>query len=147
MNKLNNYKIRQLKLDDLNSESFFKTLSSLRPVENLSLDLAQKIFFDCQEKGVKTFVLETDGLIVGTVRVLYEAKFYHQGKLAAHIEDVSTHKDYMGKGVAGFLIREIIEDCKKNNCYKIILDCSDDLLGFYKKFGFEKKENCMRIDL
>ncbi len=147
MKNLNPYKIRQLKLSDLSGESFFETLSSLKPVKNLSKSLAKKIFLDCQKRGTKTFVAEVDGLIAGTVRVLYESKFYHQGKLAAHIEDVATHKNYMGKGVAGFLIKNIIEDCKKNNCYKIILDCSDDLLNFYAKFGFEKKENCMRIDL
>lgn len=144
---MNNYKIRQLEVEDLNNKYFFETLSSLRPVENLSSDLAQKIFFDCQKKGIKTFVAESDGLIVGTVRVLYEPKFYHGGKLAAHIEDVATHKDYMGKGVAGCLIREIIKDCKENNCYKVMLDCSDNLIDFYSKFGFEKKDNCLRVNL
>lgn len=147
MNKLSGYKIRQLRLSDLNKKYFFETLSSLRPIENLSKSLAKKIFLDCQKRGIKTFVAEVDGLIVGTVRVLYESKFYHQGKLAAHIEDVATHKDYMGRGVAGFLIKNIIEDCKKKKCYKIILDCSDNLVDFYAKFDFAKKENCMRIDL
>ena len=88
-----------------------------------------------------------DGLVVGTVRLLFEPKFYHSGKLAAHIEDVATHNDYVGKGVAGSLIKHVISLCREKECYKIILNCSNDLIGFYEKFGFKSSSNGLRLDL
>ena len=104
-----NYLIRKLTIADLAKESFFETLSNLRPVENLSLSQAQTIFEDCDKKGVETYVAEENGEIIGTVRLVFESKFYHSGKIAAHIEDVATHRNHVGRGVASALIKELIK--------------------------------------
>lgn len=86
-------------------------------------------------------------LVLATVRLIIEKKFYHDGASVAHIEDVATHPDYFGKGIAKALINRAIEKAKEENCYKIILDCFDDLIVFYEKFGFKKGANCLRLDL
>lgn len=141
------YKIRELSLSDLRNTSFFETLSNLREVENISPDAVGKIFKDCAAKGIITLVAEEDGKVVGTVRLLFEQKYYHGGRLAGHIEDVSTHKDHTGKGIASALIRRAIELCREKNCYKIILDCSDEFVGFYQKLGFERSGYCLRFNI
>ncbi len=141
------YKIRELSLDNLKNSSFFETLSNLREVGDISFDFAAKIFEDCAAKGIITLVVEEDGKIIGTVRLLFEQKYYHGGRLAGHIEDVSTHKNHTGKGVASALIRRAIELCREKNCYKIILDCSDELVGFYQKLGFERSGHCLRFSI
>lgn len=139
--------IRKLELSDLRKDSFFQTLSNLRPIDKLPIPLAEKIFNECKERGIETYVAEEDGLIIGTIRLLFEPKFYHSGKLAVHIEDVATHNDYLGRGVAGALIRHTISLCREKECYKIILNCSDDLIKFYEKFGFQLSSNGLRLDL
>jgi len=58
---------------------------------------------------------------------------------------VVARKGYEGMGIASALMKKAIEIAQENNCYKIILDCSDKLIPFYKKFGFENNENCMKI--
>lgn len=141
------YRIRKLSKKDLKNISFFETLSNLRKIKNLSLRSAQKIFNDCQKRGIETYVAVYKGEVVGTIRLLFEAKFYHSGQLAAHIEDVSTHKKYIGQGVASALIKHVIGVCQKKESYKIILDCDNDLLKFYQKFGFKKSANCLRLNM
>ncbi|MDD2680775.1 MAG: GNAT family N-acetyltransferase [Patescibacteria group bacterium] len=142
-----NYQIRELQLQDLSNESFFQTLSALRAVKDLTPALAEEIFKGCKAKGIETYVLVDDKKIVGTIRFLFEAKFYHQGRLAAHIEDVAVHSDYQGKGIGKTLIQFAIKHCQERNCYKIILDCNDSLLEFYQKQGFVQHENCLRYNL
>jgi hypothetical protein len=74
------YKIRKLQKNDLKGVSFFETLSSLRPVEDLSFSLSESIFSDCQKRGIEIYVAESEGLIVGTIRLMFEPKFYHHGR-------------------------------------------------------------------
>ncbi len=42
---------------------------------------------------------------------------------------------------------KVISFAKEQGCYKIILDCQDKLLDFYKKFGFNQDELHMRLNL
>lgn len=139
--------IRKLLKKDLNDKYFFQTLSNLREVGKMSLFMAQDILLKCESQGIEIYVADKNGLIVGTVRLLSEPKFYHQGRCAGHIEDVATHKDYLGQGVARGLIEHVINVCQERSYYKIILDCSEDLINFYEKFGFKISENNMRLNL
>lgn len=141
------YIIRELLARDIDADSFFATLSNLKPIEKINASLARKIFTDCEAKGIITLVAESDEKIIGTVRILFEPKYYHGGRLAGHIEDVATHKDYIGKGVASTLIKYAIDLCRQKDCYKIILNCSDELNGFYQKLGFRHSDNCLRLDI
>ena len=78
--------------------------------------------------------------------MLIEPKFIHNGGKVAHIEDVVVTKEYQGKGIGEKLIRSLLDYAKKNDCYKTILDSSDDVKPFYEKIGFKKHSNCMRFD-
>ena len=64
------------------------------------------------------------------------------GKVA-HIEDVVVDKSMRGYGLGKKLIEVAIKECQ--DCYKIILDCSDENVEFYKKCRFKCKENQMVI--
>ena len=43
------------------------------------------------------------------------------------------------------MIEALLDHAQKASCYKVILDCSDQNVAFYKKCGFEKKEVQMVI--
>jgi glucosamine-phosphate N-acetyltransferase len=90
----------------------------------------------------KVFVVEVDKKVVGCVSVILEMKL--KGK-ALHIEDVVTHKDFRGKGIGAELMEHCKSFAKKNNCYKIVLDCSNDNVAFYEKSGFKVTGNYMSI--
>lgn len=94
--------------------------------------------------NIKCFVYELDEKAVGCVTIILEKKL--KGN-ALHIEDVVTHKDYRGKGIGLELMECCKQFAKENNCYKIVLDCSDDNVPFYEKSGFKVSGNYMSIKL
>lgn len=140
------YQIKALCLEDLLNPSFFETLSNLRPVGDLSSAQAEDIFKACQAQGIETYVAWDGDNIVGTIRLLFEPKFYHQGRLAAHIEDVATHAQHQGRGVGRALLEHALAVCRERGCYKVILDCDDKLIPFYQKFGFKEAGAYLRFD-
>ena len=90
--------------------------------------------------------LENDK-IIGMITLIIERKLIHNGKYVAHIEDLVVDKEYNGKGIATKLLNFAIHSAKQFDSYKIILDCSDDLIPFYLKKGFKKSANQMRINI
>ena len=62
-----------------------------------------------------------------------------------HIEDVVIDEKYKGNGLGKDIVFYATSIAKKNGCYKVILDCSDDNIGFYIKSGYIKKGNQMAL--
>jgi glucosamine-phosphate N-acetyltransferase len=145
---MQDYKIKELTKDDLNNDfkGFFTTLGNMKAVGNISLDKAKDILKKINLIDGHIFVaINNKNKIIGTGTVLIEPKFISEGGIAAHIEDFATNKKYERNGIGRSIIKEIINYSKKRNCYKIILDCSEDNVNFYNKFGFEIKEHCMKL--
>jgi glucosamine-phosphate N-acetyltransferase len=101
-----------------------------------------------QNKNFKTYVLciEKDGLssILCTITLVIDIKFYQN---IARIEDVVTKKEYRGLGYASKLLKHILGCIKKEDTYKVVLNCSNKNVGFYTKNGFFKKGNEMCLYL
>ena len=81
--------------------------------------------------------------IIGSVTIFIETKIIHNFGKVAHIEDVIVDNTYRGKGLGKVLVQKGIDYAQKHDCYKIILNCSDENIPFYEKCGFSKKENEM----
>lgn len=79
--------------------------------------------------------------------MIIEPKFTHGGNNVAHIEDVVIKTQYRHKGIARSLINELVKVAEINNCYKAILDCTEDNVAFYEKCGFARCEFQMRKNL
>ena len=75
--------------------------------------------------------------IIGSGTIIYEPKIIHGGKSVGHIEDIIVDKNYRNKGIAQNILNMLVV-LAKNKCYKVILDCKEDLLYFYSKNGFNK---------
>ena len=86
-----------------------------------------------------------DDVVIGTAAILIEYKI--RGDACAHIEDVVVAAQRRTYGTGRLLIEKLIEIAKDHQCYKAILDCSENNVSFYEKCGFRKYENCMRMDL
>lgn len=91
------------------------------------------------------FVIEVDNKIIATTTLLIENKLIHEMGKVGHIEDVVVDKKYNGKNVGKTLIEFVCEHGKNQKCYKIILDCSDNVTKFYEKCGFSIKGNLMTM--
>ncbi len=97
--------------------------------------------------GVLTYGYFEDDHLVGTLSLLIEHKFIHNGGLAGHIEDVAVRSDCKGRGIGQALVKHAVEECRKQGCYKVSLNCTERLVGFYGKSGFHKTGVYMRLDL
>ena len=62
-----------------------------------------------------------------------------------HIEDVGVRKSFRGYGYGQQIVKYCIDFAKQNNCYKVKLNCSDNLIPFYEKLGFKKYNNGMAL--
>lgn len=82
-------------------------------------------------------------IIIGTGTLLIEHKLIHNSGLVAHIEDVIIRDNYRDYGLGKLLIECLTQLSRNYGCYKVILNCSDDIVNFYEKCGFIKKDNCM----
>lgn len=138
--------IRELQENDL-FNGFLESLDSLRRASNLNVKKAKQIYAKIKSNPDHViFVAVLDGKVVGSTTMIVEPKFIHDGGYVGHIEDVVVAKEYQGKGIGEKLVGALLDYAKKNNCYKTILDCKDDVKPFYEKIGFKKEANCMRFD-
>lgn len=95
----------------------------------------------------KIYIAKEIGEIIGTITVIIEPKFIHDLSFVGHIEDVVVDEKCRGNGIGRALINHAIDVCKSAGCYKIILDCSNNMVAYYQKCGFAKKENQMVLYL
>jgi glucosamine-phosphate N-acetyltransferase len=89
------------------------------------------------------YVIENDNKIIATGTIIIEPKLIHGCQYVGHIEDIVVDKEHAGKKIGKCIVDKLVEYGKSMNCYKIILDCSNDVEQFYTKCGFMKKGNCM----
>ena len=137
--------IRELQEEDF-QKGFLDTLNTLRKTK-INEDKAVEIF-----KHIKSnpnhiiIVAEVNGIIVGSTTLLIEQKFIHEGGIVGHIEDVVVKKEFQGKKIGEKIIKYVLELAKKHDCYKTILDCSDEVKPFYEKIGFKHHSNELRFN-
>ena len=91
-------------------------------------------------------VAEINDRIIGATTLLIEPKFIHKGGFVGHIEDVVVSKEFQGQKIGEKIIKYVLKVAEKHNCYKTILDCSDDVKQFYEKIGFKYHSNEFRFD-
>ena len=138
--------IRELQIEDL-EKGFLTTLDSLRLASNIDKNKAKEVFkkIDSNPDHIIA-VAEFEGEIVGATTLLIEQKFIHEGGLVGHIEDVAVNEKFQGKKIGEKIMKYLLELAKNRGCYKTILDCTDDVKGFYEKLGFKHTANELRFD-
>ena len=75
-----------------------------------------------------------------------EQKFIHNGGKVGHIEDVAVDSSYFGKKIAFKVMKYLLQIAKDRECYKTILNCTDDVMPFYEKLGFHHTGISLRFD-
>jgi glucosamine-phosphate N-acetyltransferase len=137
--------IRLMFATDL-QRGFLATLASLKPCD-LTEEEAVEVFRKRMRQKIQTYVALMEGRVVGTASLIIEPKFINHGGVVGHIEDVAVHQAYQHHGVGGQLVRHLLDVSRQQGCYKVILDCADDVIPFYEKLGFHRWEQAMRYDI
>lgn len=136
--------LRSLGLEDLKQE-FFDIYSS-PGCDAIPSSKIEKIFKERIHAGMNSYVLESKGKLVASATMLVETKFFREGSKAAHLIDLTFHPNYQGSQLNSMFITSLKAEAIAKGCYKIILNCSEDLIPFFESQGFEQKELQMMLD-
>lgn len=84
--------------------------------------------------------------IIACSTLALELKFIHECSSRCRLEDVAVLDSYRGKGVGQIIVELIVELAREGTgCYKLTLDCNDQLKKFYQLNGFTYGCNMMSI--
>ena len=137
--------LREVKHDDY-VKGHLMLYQQLTTIEPSTMDYFQyRNFVDTLNENHKIFVIEFREKIIGSVTVLIEHKLIHNFGKVAHIEDLVVDTRFRGHKLGQKLIEQAKEYAKEQNCYKILLDCKEELVSYYNKCGFQNKGSQMTI--
>lgn len=138
---MSDFIIRELNNNDY--EEYLKLINEFRETyftKNKYIEILNKI-----KNNSNIWVIEKDNKLISSGTIIYEDKFIHNISKIAHIEDIIVLKEYRGLGYGEKLISYLVDESKKNKCYKVILDCDESLENFYKKNNFKRNNIGMSI--
>jgi glucosamine-phosphate N-acetyltransferase len=92
-------------------------------------------------------IAKYENIIIGAGIVIIEQKILRNLSKVGHIEDIVICSKFRKLGLAKNILNQLIEICKKYKCYKVLLDCSQNVQGLYEKMNFQHKANTMRLDI
>lgn len=130
-----NYNVEKLKIDDYYN-GYLELLEELTIVESdkISFEDFSKRFNEIKSKIY--IIKNKNNKIIASGSIFIEKKFIHKLGSVGHIEDIIVSKNYRNLGLGKTIINKLIEYSKQKNCYKVILDCSENNKLFYEKCGF-----------
>jgi glucosamine-phosphate N-acetyltransferase len=96
-------------------------------------------------KDAKTYFVivieDTDNeTIVAATTLFLEYKFIHGAGLRGRIEDVVVSQSLRGHKLGKVVVDTGVQLSRKLNCYKLSLDCRDELIPFYQSLGFKAEK-------
>jgi glucosamine-phosphate N-acetyltransferase len=150
---MDDYEIKNIcdiQFDQKKLNQLASVLNYLSPNTNIDLEqFNDHIHTIKNTKHIYTLIIisKKNDTIIGTGSVIIEQKLLRNMAKVGHIEDIVIHKDHRGKKLAKILMNNLIDICKYECCYKIILDASDDIKILYEKMGFHKSANTMRYNI
>jgi glucosamine-phosphate N-acetyltransferase len=148
------YLIRPLSISDYD-HGFIDLLRQLTECGQITYDEFKQRFYQMKQCLNTYYILIIEDInlnkqIIGTATLVCEKKFIRQLGIRGRIEDVVVDYRYRGQQLGKLLIDLLTKFAhEKCHCYKISLECKDDLVSFYKQFGYdhEDKQNylCQRF--
>ena len=127
-----------------NISDIIKLYAQLTVMHNITNEQVISFYENRLKSGTYAYlgVMENDK-IVGMVTILFDKKIYRDMQCVGHIEDLVIDKNSRKKGYGNKLLKIAIELCKHRKCYKIILNCKNQLKKFYEINGFVNNNLCM----
>lgn len=111
------------------------------------LDAFTRIDIDPNQELV---VVESDGVIVGTLQLTFLAYLTYEGGTRAQIEAVRVSSAHRGSGIGGRMVEWAIERARDKPCHLVQLTTDKrrpDAIRFYEDLGFESTHEGMKLHL
>ena len=146
MFNINDVNFRKLSVEDLQN-GYLELLSNLTSC-NLNINKEDLInrYNDIEKSDIIEIIVGVyNKNIISSVTLIFEKKFIRNLGIVCHVEDFVIHPEYQKLNIGSKLSELIKQKAKENNCYKIILDCSEDVKDFYIKQGYVQKSLGMAL--
>jgi glucosamine-phosphate N-acetyltransferase len=139
--------IRELRAGDdhIRYCQLMKQLTTMNPDKISASDFSDRVKKIQSNNQHKIFVVTIDNVIVASLTLLIEDKIIHDLSSVGHIEDVVVDCEHRGKGIGKNLVEHAKKYAEEHGCYKVILDCNDDMVSYYGSMGFKVKCKQMAI--
>ena len=137
---MSNIIFRRVKESDL--DDVYVLLNQLKELDQDSIDKERAWKNFLKNTSANSIVGILDEKIVAYGSVVIENKI--RGEVAGHIEDIVVDKNVGKKMIGTYLVKELIEICKKKKCYRITLFCNEKLVNFYSRNGFKVNNVMMK---
>ena len=77
--------------------------------------------------------------IIASGTIIIEPKLIRGGKSVGHIEDIVVKSTHRGKQISKDILDMLKTIAREKDCYKVILDCNEEVKKVYNRSGFEQK--------
>lgn len=131
--------------EDWDVDDVARCLCELRPTGNRK-DMLNRAWQERDESRYRTVVAVIEGRVVGTATLVLERKLLGDGLRAGHIQEVAVLADHQGKGVGKALVEWCKNEARRMGCYKVMLECLPERVGFYERLGFSSQEVSLRVN-
>lgn len=141
------FSFRYIDDDDIN-DSYYELLGQLTNIDKKKMNTNKsKEFIYKLNNNHRIFVIEDclKNAVIASGTIFIEEKLIRNYGKVGHIEDIVVNSKYRGYGLGKKMIELLTEYAKMQGCYKCILDCSDENVGFYEKCDYVRKGAQMAI--
>jgi glucosamine-phosphate N-acetyltransferase len=131
-------------LHKLSEEDYYKgalnVLAQLTSVGEVSIESFKEFVTLQKDEIYNTIVIRNENdKVCGIATLLVETKLIHGFSKVGHIEDVAVDSSIRGANLGMYMIRYLCNKAIEIGCYKVILDCDVENVGFYEKCGLLKR--------
>lgn len=142
--------IRPLALSDFD-KGYMQLLQHLTKVGDVSQEKFEDRFKQmksCPDTYYIVVIEDTTlGKVVGSASLIKEQKFIHGATARARVEDVVVSDEYRGKQLGKILLDVVLHLSKVIGCYKLSLECKDNMVKFYSVFDLKRPEGQNYMEL
>jgi len=133
MDSVKNVSIREVLQSDMDAVvELLQSMSEFKPSKSEYLPIWNSF---CQQSNVHSLVAVIDTQIVGYGSIVIETNI--RGGKIGHIGDIVSHPLLQKKGIGEAVVDALLSVAKDNGCYKVALQCKENNVKFYEKFGYE----------
>lgn len=146
-------KVRPLSKQDYD-RGYLELLRELTSVGDISREAWDSRFEElrsCKGTYLITVIEDTQlKKVIGAATLVVEKKFIHACGKVGRVEDVVVSNEYRGKQLGKLVVGVLQPLAKELGCYKVTLNCTDDMVKYYNGLGYKMEEGnanfmCMRI--
>lgn len=147
-------KYRQANLEDipLLKELRKKQLidEGIEPKKEIDQELEQFFHKNLLSESLIQLLIVDQGRIIATgAIIIYEfpPSYTNSSGKKAYVTNMYTIEEHRGKGIATNMLKQLVEEAKKQGITKMWLGASELGRPVYKKFGFKETEEWMELEL